>query len=426
MSKKFDINVEEWYAVIISFIYYFCVLGSYYVMRPMRDQMAAQLGSVHLPIFFFATFVATLLLTPVFAWAMSRWSRRIVLPFVYMFFVACQLTFVILFNHRGLISSQILGFTFFVWVSVFNLFVVSVFWSFMTDIWSEAQSRRLFPIIALGGVFGAITGPLITRIFVEEIGVPFLLVLSAMFLCVAIACLYFLGDWARKFRTHRNEAGSEAALGGGMLDGLKQIFFNQFIGQMALLMLLNDAIGTIAYVLITDYSGLTFKNDSIAQIQFAASLDLSANLIQIVLQLTLTRWLLVRYGAIGVFAVCAGVIVFACLILVVIKDPTAPILGTLPYLALVLIMTRSLTYGMIQPARETLYTLVSRDLRYKGKNAVDTVVWRAGDVLSLLSVEGFRVLGITITGYGLIWAALAATSGAIGWRLASQVESNKT
>lgn len=426
MNKKFLINVEEWHAVILSFIFYFCVLGSYYVMRPMRDQMAAQLGSGHLPMFFFATFVATLLLTPIFAWAVSKWSRRVVLPFVYLFFVACQLTFVFFFNHRGLISSQILGLTFFVWVSVFNLFVVSVFWSFMTDIWNDAQARRLFPIIALGGVFGAISGPLIARNLVEDLGLPLLLAVSAALLSVAILCLYFLGNWARQFRTHRNQAGNEAALGGGMLDGFKQIFVNPFIGQMAILMLLNDAISTIAYALITDYSGLTFYNDPIAQIKFAASLDLSANLIQIVLQLTLTRWLLVRYGAAGVFAVCAAVIVLACLILAVIKDPASPVLGTLPYLAWVMIMTRSLSFGMIQPARETLYTLVSRDLRYKGKNAVDTVVWRAGDVLSLLSIEGFRVLGVTVAGYGLIWAALAATSGAIGWRLASRTETGKT
>lgn len=424
MNRKPRIRVkrEEWSGVILSFTYYFCVLAAYYVMRPMRDQLAAEVGSSQLPWFFSATLVATLLLTPLFAWLVSRWPRRVIMPIVYLFFIACHFLFILFFIHNEWLSSRTMGLLFFVWVSVFNLFVVSVFWSFMTDIWSDSQARRLFPLIALGGTAGAVAGPLITRSLVEMIPLPSLLLISVVLLFAAILCIVFLGNWADEFGIHRNQTGSESPLGGGMLDGLKQIFSNSFIGSMAVLMLMNDAIGTIAYALVTNYSNVTFHNNPIAQTRFAANMDLASNTIQIFLQLMLTPWLLVRYGAGTVFAICASIVVLACLTMAFSNDPYQPIMGTMPILALVFILTRSLTHGMLQPARETLYTLVPRTLRYKGKNAVDTVVWRAGDVLSLLSVNGLRTLGLSVGGFGILWAALAATAGMIGLKLANRTE----
>lgn len=416
------IKIEEWYAATLSFIYCFCILAAYYVMRPIRDQLAVEVGSAQLPRFFAATFIATLLLTPLFSLLVSRWPRRIIMPVVYMFFIACQLIFIMLWNNHELLSPRNLGLMFFIWVSIFNLFVVSVFWTFMTDIWSDEQARRLFPIIALGGTGGAVVGPLITRSLVEVLGVALLLVVSVALLIVAVLCILFLGKWACKYGANRNKNNNEGALGGGMLDGLKQIFTTSFVANMSLMMLLSDAIGTIAYVLVTDYSGVAFSNDVVAQTRFAANMDLSANIIQIILQLTVTRWLLIRYGAGVVIAISAGIVVFASLTMVLSNNPDVPILGIFPIVALVLIITRALSHSMIQPARETLYTLVSRDIRYKGKNAVDTVVWRAGDVASLLSIHVLRTFSVTVAGFGVIGAALAATSGWIGWRLANRAE----
>lgn len=416
------IKVEEWYAVFLSFVYFFCVLGSYYVLRPIRDQLAVEVGSAQLPWFFAATFVATLMLTPMFSWAVSLWPRRVLLPLVYMLFIGCQMVFIFLFNHHDLLPLRTLGIVFFVYVSVFNLFVVSVFWSFMTDIWNDIQARRLFPIIALGGTVGALLGPVITSTLVDVIGLSFLLVVSAVLLFVAVVCILLLGNWANQYGVHRFEPDNAAAIKGGMLDGLKQIFTNPFIGTIAVVMLLSDAIGTIAYVLVIDYSGVAFPNDVIAQTRFAAHMDLSANIIQIFVQLTVTRWLLVNYGAGLVFLISAGIVVLTCLTTGLVNDPFVPIIDMMPPVALVMIITRSLSHGMILPARETLYTLVPRSVRYKGKNAVDTVVWRAGDVLSVLLIKGFRFLGVNVAGFGVIWAALAAIAGFIGWRLANRVE----
>lgn len=418
------VEADEWSAVGFSFVYFFCVLASYYVMRPVRDQLSAAAGSLHLPWFFAATFVATLILTPLFSWMVTRWPRRVVVPVVYVFFIGCLIAFVPFFLDPELLNSHSLGLIFFVWVSVFNLFVVSVFWSFMVDIWSDSQARRLFPLIALGGTFGAVAGPVITRALVDYIGIAFLLVIAAGLLAMAVICVIALGRWARHHGVHRFDVKRESAIGGSMWDGLRQIFLDPFIRQMALLMLLGDAIGTISYVLVIDYSGATFT-DAIARTSFAASIDMITNILQAVVQLTITRWLLVRLGAGPVIGISAAVSVVACLGMALSSNPYQSLIGSMPWVAWVLIITRSLSHGMVQPARESLYTLVPRDLRYKGKNAVDTAVWRAGDVASSLSFNGLRVLGVTTSGFGFLGAGLIAASGIIGWRLANRVEDKK-
>jgi AAA family ATP:ADP antiporter len=425
----------EWRAVAWSFVYFFCVLSAYYVMRPVREQLAAAVGSTQLPWFWTATLVATLALTPVFAWLVSRWPRQVVVPLVYGFFIACLLGFIPLFTTQGLLSPKALGILFFVWVSVFNLFVVSVFWSFMSDIWSDEQARRLYPVIGLGGTAGAIAGPALTRALVGDIGVANLLVVSALLLGVALLCVLVLGRWARLHGVHRHRQEYEAAIGGGMFDGLKQVFATPFMRTMAILMVLGDAIGTIAYMLVTDYSGATF-HDAVSRTQFAADVDLVTNTIQVVAQLTVTRWLLVRQGAAPVLALRAMVGILACIGMALALDPYAVViaplsislgpvhfaLSGLPWVALMLILTRSLAYGMDQPARESLFTLVPRGMRYKGKNAVDTAVWRAGDVACAVGVNGLRAVGATVGVFGWIGAATLAASGSLGWWLARKLE----
>ncbi len=415
------VHAGERRAVALSFVYFFCVLAAYYVMRPVREQLSAAVGSIQLPWFYGATFVATLLLTPVFALLVARYPRRVVVPVVHGFFIVCLLAFVPLFTRYGVLSPRALGALFFVWVSVFNLFVVSVFWSFMVDIWDEAQARRLFPIIALGGTAGAIAGPLLTRALVSVVGVAPLLVVSAALLAGAVVCVVLLGRWARIHGSRRFDAGQEAAVGGGMFDGLKQVFGNPFMRTMALLLLLGDAIGTINYALVADYSGATFT-DAVSRTRFAANLDLGTNILQVFVQLTLTRWLLVRHGAAPAIALWALVSTVMMLLVVVSDDPHAPVIGSLPWVALALIVSRGLAYGVLGPARESLFAHVPRSLRYKGKNAVDTAVWRFGDLVISLSMNLLRGGGMVVAGFAGIAALGAAAAGALGWRLGRRVE----
>jgi AAA family ATP:ADP antiporter len=347
-----------------------------------------------------------------------------VVPLVYAFFIACLLGFVPLFTVHGLLSPRALGAVFFVWVSVFSLFAASVFWSFMADIWDQQQARRLFPVIALGGTAGAITGPLITRSLVGLIGVAPLLVVAAALLGVAMVCVVLLGRWSR-VHGMRREAIHEAAVGGGMFDGLRQVFADPYMRSMALLMLLGDCVGTINYALVTDYSGATF-HDAVARTRFAANLDLSTNILQVLVQLTLTRWLLVRHGAAPVIAVWAGATVLVLLGVLLSADPHAPLIGPLPWVAVALVVSRGLNYGMNGPARESLFAQLPRSQRYKGKNAVDTAVWRFGDVTTAWTMNGLRAVSVGVAGFAGIGALAAAISGVIGWRLARRIESGST
>ncbi|MGN7726104.1 NTP/NDP exchange transporter [Luteimonas sp. 22616] len=415
----------EWRAVVLSFVYFFCVLAAYYVIRPVREQLSAAVGSTQLPWFYGATFVVTLALSPVFAALISRWPRRIVVPVVYAFFIACLLAFVPLFTHQGLLSPRMLGIAFFVWVSVFNLFVVSVFWSFMSDIWSTEQARRLFPIIAVAGTLGAVAGPTLTRTLVGVIGVGPLLIVSASLLGVALVCVVLLGQWARVHGARRNEVGHEAAVGGGMWDGLKQIFADPFMRGMAILLLLADGIGTVNYALVTDYSGATFT-DAVARTRFAANVDLAGNLLTMATQLFVTRWLLPRNGPGFVILIWALASMVVLMVVVFSPDPHAPLLAGMPAVAIALIVSRGLAYGMAEPARHSLYTRVPRSVRYKGQNAVDTAVWRFGDVAIASGMNGLRTLGMTTGGFASLSAVAAVAAAAIGWRLARRVESGDT
>lgn len=424
------IQAGEWTAAAWSFLAFFCVLAAYYMLRPVREQLSAAVGSTQLPWFFAASFVAMLVLTPLFAWLVSRYPRRIVVPLVYLFFIGCLVSFLPFFANADVLSPRALGVVFFVWLSVFNLFVVSVFWTFMADIWNPEQARRLFPLIAIGGVAGAIAGPLLTRNLVQVIGVSPLLLVSAGLLALAMGCVLVLGRWVQVHGAKGDAAMQGKALGGGMFDGLKQIFANPFMRGMALLMVLGDAIGTVAYVLLADYSGATFDN-AIDRTRFAANIDLATNTLTVLAQLTLTRWMLVRYGAAPVIAGWAIAGVAVCLAMALAADPhatavTIPLLGAFPWVALVMIVTRGLAYGMVLPARESLYTRVPRELRYKGKNAVDTAVWRAGDVASALAINGLRALGVTVGGFGVVGALALATAGVVGARLARRVEADDT
>lgn len=426
-SNQGRIHTGEWRAVAISFVYFFCVLAAYYVVRPVREQLSAAVGSTQLPWFYGATFIATLVLTPVFAALASRWPRRVLVPVVYVFFICCLLAFIPAFTNVGLLSPRALGMVFFVWVSVFNLIVVSVFWIFMSDIWSLDQSKRLFPIIAVAGTLGALAGPALTRSLVDVIGVAPLLLVSAVLLGVATVCVVLLGRWARVHGARRHEAGHEDAVGGGMWDGLKQIFTDPFIRGMAILLLLADGIGTVNYALMIDYSGATFA-DAALRTRFHADVDLVANLLTVIVQIGLTRWLLPRKGPGALIMLWALISIVALLVVVFSPDPHAPLfslpllVGPIAPTVLALIVSRGLAYGMAEPARHSLYTRVPRNVRYKGQDAVDTAVWRFGDVAIATGMNGLKSLGMTIGGFAGLSALAAFAAAGIGWRLWKRVE----
>ena len=405
--------VEQAAAPMLSALAFFFVMTSYYIVRPVRDQLSGAVGSQSLPLFYIAVFAVMLLLTPVFGMLVARFPRKRLLGWSYSFFIVCLLAFVPAFIAQDRIGARTLGVVFFVWVSVFNLFVVSLFWSFMADIFSSREARRVFSLIALGGMAGAIFGPLVTKLLVQLIGVAPLLLVSALALGLSLVLLLRLS--AQHDRQPGNRG--DEAIGGSLWAGIKELWSRPFLRYMALLMLFGDGIGTLAYALVADYAKAHFTG-AVERTAFYNNLDLATNLLGAALQLSVTPWLLVRRGA-GWGLVLPSLVNLALLAgVALIGSGSVLFFGySMPLLlAVMLVITRGFAYGMTKPAVDALYTRVPRETRYKGKNFVETAVWRFGDVVVTIAVSGLRMLGWGIGGLALLGAGVAALATVVARR----------
>jgi AAA family ATP:ADP antiporter len=399
---------------------FFFVMASYYIIRPVRDQLSGALGSASLPLFYAATFAVMLLLTPLFGLLVARLPRHKLLGWSYGFFILCLLAFVPAFQAQERIGARALGVVFFVWVSVFNLvwvsvfnlFVVSLFWSFMADIFSSGRARAVFALIALGGMAGAIVGPLVTKLLVQLIGVASLLLVSALALSVALALVLRLSAPPRQ----PLESGADEAIGGSLWAGVRELWSRPFLRSMALLMLFADGIGTLAYALVADYARGHFI-DAVARTAFYNDLDLVTNLLGAALQLSLTPWLLIRRGAGWGLLLPALVNVALLAMIAWWGSASLALFGfSVPLLAMMLVTTRGFAYGMTKPAVDALYTRVPRETRYKGKNVVETTVWRFGDLVVTSAVSGLRALGLGVAGLALLGTGVAALATLVARR----------
>ncbi|MES1154741.1 MAG: MFS transporter, partial [Rhodanobacter sp.] len=337
---------------MLSALAFFFVMTSYYIIRPVRDQLSGAVGSQSLPLFYGAVFVVMLLLTPLFGVLVARFRRRQLLGWSYSFFILCLLAFVPAFVAQERIGARELGVVFFVWASVFNLFVVSLFWSFMADIFSSGNARQVFSLIALGGMGGAIFGPLVTKLLVQLIGVAPLLLVSALALGLSLVLLLRLSA------QHDRRPGSrgEEAIGGSLWAGIKELWSRPFLRYMALLMLFGDGIGTLAYALVADYAKAHFTS-TVARTSFYNDLDLATNLLGAALQLSVTPWLLVRRGA-GWGLVVPSLVNLALLAGVALTGGgnLALFSVSVPLLVVMQVVTRGFAYGMTKPAVDALYT----------------------------------------------------------------------
>ncbi|MGC1548952.1 MAG: MFS transporter [Rhodanobacter sp.] len=405
MSPSPQAVAHERAALTLSALAFFFVLTAYYIVRPVRDQLSGAVGSTQLPLFYAGTFVVMLLLTPLFGALVARCPRKRLLSWIYSFFILCLFAFVPAFLAQDRIGARTLGVVFFTWVSVFNLFVVSLFWSFMADIFDSVQARRVFPLIALGGMAGAVFGPMVTSLLVGWLGVAPLLVVSAAMLGAALALLLRLSE---RHEQQYGSADDNEPIGGSLWAGVRELWTRPFLCYMALLMLLNDGIGTLAYALVADYAKAHFAASAV-RTAFYAHLDLAVNVLGALLQLSLTRWILTRNGA-GTGLVLPALINVGLLVMVMLwGHAEISWLGTtIPLLAIMLVVTRGFAYGMTKPAMDALYTRVPRETRYKGKNFVETAVWRFGDLLVTSGVSGLGKLGMGVSGMALIGVGISS------------------
>jgi len=420
---RFNAALRESPPLLWSFLYFFCLLTGYYVLRPVREAMGASsdvtalfppamiaffaergiaLKDLQLQVLFTCTFLIMLALQPAYGWLVSRWPRRVFLPAVYGFFIGTLLLFYMLFDS-GMPGR---GMAFFLWIAVFNLFAVAVFWSFMADVFSNADAKRVYGYIGAAGTLGAMLGPLLTRALVEAIGIGQLLLVSAGFLIVCLLCILRLRPWAVAREREQNLASGEVPMGGGVLAGLRLVAREPLLRAIAILVFFGVGVGTLLY---NEQAAIAraYFTDAASRTAYYAGIDLAVNGLTLLVQLLLTRWLLTRHGIgpallIPAFAILIG---FAAL-----AASPFPLL-----VAAVQVVTRASEFSLAKPARETVYTRVPREWRYKAGAAIDTVIYRGGDLTFVWLHKALSVLGsgaVFLTG-------MAVTAGmAFGaWRL---------
>ncbi len=417
ISAALGVASGEWRALAWSFVYFFSLLCAYYVIRPVRDEMIVRFGADRMQWVYTTVFVVMLLLTPVYGWLVSRWPRRQFLPIVYLFFIVCLGGFWLLFHYNDALAAFIgiqpgtLGsigvMSLAVWITVFNVFVVSVFWSFMSDIYEPEQSRRLYATIATGGTLGALAGPAITRHLADLVPIGTLLMISAGLLALCIVCITQLVPWARSREQARSGVAKEVPIGGTVLAGARLVFEQPILRALALLMICGVAIGGILY---NQQIRLQAQiADPAQRVAFFASMDLWMNLLAIVFQLGITRFLLTRF-AVGWLLVLPSLVVIGALALIY-GNPTVLMV------AMAQVATRSMVFGLLNPARETLFTRVDREARYKAKNFIDTVVWRGGDLMTQWGIVALLALGFTVASIPLFGIVIAIAWGLVALRI---------
>ena len=411
-----------------SFIYFFCLLSGYYVLRPVREAMGAsadieavfppamigffaahgiKLADYTLQILFTGTFLVMLVLQPAYGALVSRYPRRVFLPVVYGFFIATLLLFFAMFHAQ--IPGR--GMAFFLWLAVFNLFAVAVFWSFMADVFSSDQAKAYYGYIGAAGTLGALLGPIMVRSIVGAVGVGSLMLVSAGFLLICLLCIFRLRHWAVKREQERQLTSGEVPMGGSVLDGLKLVVREPVLRWFAVLVLLGVGVGTMLYNEQAAIVRRMYPNPADSA-TFYAGIDLAVNGFTLLLQLSLTRWLLSRHGIapallIPGFAIIIGYAVLAA--------------SPLPMIvAVVQVITRTSEFALAKPARETIYTRVGREWRYKAGAAIDTVIYRGGDLSFGWLYKLLGGLGSRAVFFAGLLMAVGMTTGV--WRLLKAVK----
>jgi AAA family ATP:ADP antiporter len=401
------VREHETAALVASCAYFFCILSAYYVIRPVRDEMGVAGGVDNLVWLFTGTLLGMLLVHPLFTALVARLPRRRFVPLIYRFFMLNLAAFFLVFGAADTARAVWVGRVFFVWTSVFNLFVVSVFWSFMTDLYRPAQSERLFGLVAVGGTMGAILGSTITAALVPVLGPVNLLLVSALLLEIAARAARALdGQEERLARGTRLEdagaaGGQDAGLiGGGVLDGIRHVARSPYLLGIAALMLLFTIASTFLYFQQAAIVARVLEGDPQARTRLFAGIDLAVNVLTLATQIFLTgrvlRWLGVGVG----LAVLPLMSLFGF-----------GILGGAPVLAVLVVfqvLRRAGNFAVQRPAREVLYTVLSRTDKYKAKNFNDTFVYRVGDQLGAWSYTAMAGLGLGLSGLALTMVPLSA------------------
>jgi AAA family ATP:ADP antiporter len=408
LQRVVEVRDDEVAALLLSTLYVFLLFTGYYIIRPVRDEMGMAGGVRDLAWLFTATLLAMLVVHPAYAALVARLGRQRFIPLAYRFFAANLVLFFVLLKVVSVDHQLWIARVFFVWTSVFNLFVVSVFWSFMADLFRAEQGKRLFGFVAVGATVGGIVGSTVTSSLVGLVGAATLLLVSAATLEVAVWVVRLL---IRDESSHRPvEQPREQPIGGGALDGITAVLRSPYLLAVCGYMLLYTITSTLLYFQQAEIVPAVLGDDRAARTAFLARIDLAVNILTVIVQTTLSGRIMKRIG-IGLSLALLPVVSLAGFVGIAV----APGLGVL---AVFQVLRRSSNYALARPSREVLYTVLPRDEKYKAKHFVDTFVYRAGDQVGAWSYAGARALGLATTGIAvvaipvsLVWGLIALWLG---------------
>lgn len=400
-QKIVDVKPDELRALGFGFIFNFFVLGSYYVIRPIRDDIGAAGGLENLAWMFTGTLVVMLIANALFSAIVARMSRRRFIPIAYRFFIANLILFYFLMRSLPETQQVWVGRAFFVWVSVFNLFVITLFWTFMVDVFRTDQGKRLFALISVGGTLGAIAGAKVTELFVGSIGTNLLLVTAVMLEGGAWCVRFFPANFKDKHATAALDEpeSEERPIGGNLWSGITHVVRSPYLLGICGFMFLYTITSTLVYFQQADITAHQFS-DRATRTAFFARIEVWVNVLTVLVQIFLTGRLL-KWLGVGITLALLPVISMIGFIAMGL----APILALL---ALFQTFRRAGSYAVARPAREVLFTVLRREDKYKAKSFIDTFIYRAGDQIGAWTYPLLTWLGLGLTGISFVAAPLAA------------------
>lgn len=403
------IEPHELPAVAASFLLFFCIMAGYFAVRPVRDTVGTLIGADRLANLWIGTAAASVLVIPVYGWLVARFRRSVFLPWTYAA-VAVSLAIVGLAFRGGTPGLRLSEF-FWIFISVLNLFTISVFWSFLVELFRSEQTKRLFGIIAAGGTAGALAGPLVTDVAVARIGNSGILFLGAGMFALAIVCqkaLIVVWKSNDPARPTGDIPLPDEAIGGSMFAALPLVLKSPYVLGITLFVVLISAANTFLYFdqlrLVTEaYS------DAAARTRFFARLDWIVQSLTIVSQLLLTGWIASRLGLVALLSVVPIITAFAF--------GALAISNTLPLVVLSIVTRRFGQFAFVRPGREMLWSALDKETKYKAKNFVDVPVYRAADALFAQLERGIHAVGLGSRTVAIVGAVAAVIWAVNGWWL---------
>ncbi|MDQ6830431.1 MAG: MFS transporter [Gemmatimonadota bacterium] len=394
IARLVDVRPEEVRAMLVACAYFFFLMSSYFILRPIRDSLAVAAGVSKLPFLFLGTLTAMLICNPIFSALVVRFPVKRFIVITYQFFALNLLAFYFATRAGG--NETWLGLAFFWWTSVFNLFVPSLFWCFMADTFRSEQAKRLFGFIGVGGTLGSIAGAWITGRLASRIGAVNLLLVSVTLLEIAVLIVVFFP--AKQVRVAIGDAEPEeidrGKIGGGILAGITHVARSPYLLGISAFLILYTLGSTVLYFQQTEIIGHFYKSKE-ARIEILANMEAAAQTLTALTQIFLTgriiRW--IGLGATLAIMPALSMIGFAAL--------SASALGVTPLLATFVVFSvlrRGTNFALTNPSMEALFTVVSREDKYKAKSFIETFVYRAGDQLGAWGYAGLAALGFGLAG----------------------------